>query len=317
FTSSKIILKKLEGKLGKGHFTLTGDLYNYMSLIIPNANMIKGDLNLYCDTLDLNPWMATTTVQKGTTDTTHTITTVFEVPRNVEFVFDSDMDVILYEDMVIRKMQGDIKIADGILTLKETGFNSLNALFNISCDYNTQDVKHPLFDMDIDIKELDINKAYKEIKLVRDLAPAMADTYGIFSITYQLKGGLNKQMEVKTETLAGGGELRIADAKVNGMKMFEEISKSAKKKEINDPHLKDLVIKSTIKDNKLKVEPFQMQISGFNAEIEGISNIQGAGTISYLVKLELLNDKIKIPFHVTGTYDNPKVAVGKGHEDPQ
>ena len=315
FTSSKIILKKMEGKLGKGRFSLTGDLYNYMSLIIPNTDMIKGDLNLYCDTLDLNTWLAKKTVKKGTTDTTHTVTTVFEVPRNVEFVFDSDIDVILYEDMIIKKMKGDVKIKDGILTLKETGFNSLNALFNVSCDYNTQNVKKPIFDLDIDIQELDINKAYREIKMIRDLAPAMADTYGIFSISYQLKGELSKTMDVKTETLAGGGEVRIGDAKINGMKIFEEISKSAKKKEINDPHLKDLVIKTTIKDNKMTVEPFQMKISGFDAEVEGVNDIQG--TISYIVRLELLGDKIKIPFHVTGTYDNPKVAMGKGHELPQ
>ena len=315
FTSSKIILKKLEGNLGKGYFTLTGDLYNYMSLIIPNTDMIKGDLNLYCDTLDLNPWIAKTTVQKGTTDTSHVITSVFEVPRNVAFIFDSNIDVVLYEDMIIKKMKGDIKITDGILTLKETGFNSLNALFNISCDYNTQNVKHPLFDMDLEIQELDMNKAYKEVKLIRDLAPAMANTFGMLSISYQVKGELDNKMGVKTETLVGGGEVRIADAKVNGMKIFDEISKSAKKKEINDPHLKDLVIKTTIKNNQLKVEPFQMKISGFDAEIEGISDIKG--TISYVVKLQLLMDKIKIPFHVTGTYDNPKVAMGKGRDTLQ
>ena len=315
FTSSKIILKKLEGNLGKGYFTLTGDLYNYMSLIIPNTDMIKGDLNLYCDTLDLNPWIAKTTVQKGTTDTSHVITSVFEVPRNVAFIFDSNIDVVLYEDMIIKKMKGDIKITDGILTLKETGFNSLNALFNISCDYNTQNVKHPLFDMDLEIQELDMNKAYKEVKLIRELAPAMANTFGMLSISYQVKGELDNKMGVKTETLVGGGEVRIADAKVNGMKIFDEISKSAKKKEINDPHLKDLVIKTTIKNNQLKVEPFQMKISGFDAEIEGISDIKG--TISYVVKLQLLMDKIKIPFHVTGTYDNPKVAMGKGRDTLQ
>lgn len=315
FTSSKIILKKLEGNLGKGYFTLTGDLYNYMSLIIPNTDMIKGDLNLYCDTLDLNPWIATTTVHKGTTDTSHVITSVFEVPRNVAFIFDSNIDVILYEDMIIKKMKGDIKITDGILTLKETGFNSLNALFNISCDYNTQNIKHPLFDMDLEIQELDMNKAYKEVKLIRDLAPAMANTFGMLSISYQVKGELDNKMGVKTETLVGGGEVRIADAKVNGMKIFDEISKSAKKKEINDPHLKDLVIKTTIKNNQLTVEPFQMKISGFDAEIEGISDIKG--TISYVVKLQLLMDKIKIPFHITGTYDNPKVAMGKGRDTLQ
>jgi hypothetical protein len=39
--------------------------------------------------------------------------------------------------------------------------------------------------------------------------------------------------------------------------------------------------------------------------------------LDYLVKIELIPfTKIKIPFHVTGKYDNPKVVLGKGHTLP-
>ncbi len=99
------------------------------------------------------------------------------------------------------------------------------------------------------------------------------------------------------------------------MKIFEEISKTAKKEDINDPHLKDFHMTTEIRDNKIFVKPFDIKISGLNAEIEGVSEISGA--ISYIVKIELLPiEKLRIPFHVSGTYDNPKVAIGKGHSLP-
>jgi AsmA protein len=314
FTPTKIVLKKMDGKIGKGTLNLTGDLYNYMSFLVPNGELIKGDLNLVCDTLDLNLIMAKKKIVKETNDTIHSIA-LWEVPRNIDFVFDSYINVLKYEDILIKRLKGEIKIKDGMLSLNETGFNSLNARFKINGDYNTKNIKHPFFDLDIDIKELDIHKAYTEIKLIRDIAPAVADAYGIFSITYKLKGELNKKMSPKTETLTGEGEIRIAEAQINGMKIFEEISKTAKKKQINDPHLKDLIIKTEIRDNQLFVKPFSMTISGFDAEVEGVNDIKG--TIKYIVRMELLSiDKIKIPFHVTGTYDNPKVAIGKGHKLP-
>ncbi len=313
FTPSKIIMKKFEGNFGKSDVSMTGDLYNYMSFVSHNDDLIKGDVMLNCDTLDINEWMANTKRVSPHTDSTHAKIGVWEVPKNIDFTFDSDIKYLLYEDIHIKNMDGEIKIKDGILSLNETGFNTLNALFNVSGDYNTQNIKHPLFDFDLEIKELDINKVYKEVKLVRELAPAMADTYGVFSISYKLKGELDKTMSPKTETLVGGGEVRIADAKINGMKIFEEISKAAKKKEINDPHLKDLVIVTEIKDNQIFVKPFAMKISGFDAKVEGKNDIQGA--ISYIIKLQLL--AIDIPFHVTGTYDNPKVALGKGHQLPE
>ncbi|WHZ08020.1 MAG: hypothetical protein OJF59_001773 [Cytophagales bacterium] len=34
--------------------------------------------------------------------------------------------------------------------------------------------------------------------------------------------------------------------------------------------------------------------------------------LNYLIKTQLLPlNLVKVPFHITGTYDNPKVALGK------
>ncbi len=96
-----------------------------------------------------------------------------------------------------------------------------------------------------------------------------------------------------------------------GMKIFEELSKAAKKDDMNDPHLKDFVMRSEIRDSKIIVKPFSIKVSGIEADVEGVSEING--TIRYLMKLELPPLGIKIPFHVTGTYSNPKVSMGKGH----
>jgi len=89
--------------------------------------------------------------------------------------------------------------------------------------------------------------------------------------------------------------MRIAEAKINGMKLFEEISKTSKKNEINDPHLKDFKMETEIRDNKIIVKPFSMRVSGFDADIEGFNTM--SGMINYLVKVELIPlTKIKIPF---------------------
>jgi AsmA protein len=321
FTPSKILLERFQGKFGRSNIVMTGDLSNYMCFVTKNKDMIKGDMNLTCDTLDMNEWLAnnsaSTSIPSPSSKTTAPPAQIsaWEVPKNMDFVFDSDIKVMIYEDMNISHMEGDIKIKDGVLTLHETGFNTLNAKFNVSGDYDTRDIKHPMFDFIVAIDELDINKAYRESKLIRDLAPAASNSFGILSLNYKLKGELTNDMSPKTETMLGGGEIRIAEAKIDGMKIFEEISKTAKRKEIKDPHLKDFVMITEIKDNKLIVKPFALKVSGFDTEIEGVNNING--TIQYLVKIELLPiEKLSIPFHVTGTYDNPKVQLGKGHTIP-
>jgi len=319
FNPTKIVLQKLEGKFGKSNVKIKGDISNYFAFAMKGNELIKGDLNFQCDTLDLNEWMPPVQTASGksipASDTTHSKLTVIEIPKNIEFVFDSEIKELIYDDLKITDMDGEITIKDGVLSLHETGFNSLNAKFSVSGDYNTRDMLHPTFDMDLDVKELDINRAYREIGLMRRLAPSAANVYGKFSVTYKLKGELAKDMEPKLETLEGGGIMRIADAKINGMKLFEEISKSAKKSEMNDPHLKDFTMETEIKDSKIIVKPFSIKVSGFDADIEGVNTMNGM--INYLVKIELIPfTKIKVPFHVTGHYDNPKVALGKGHTLP-
>ena len=310
FTPSKIVLEKFIGKFGRSHFSMTGDLYNYMAFATRSQDLIKCDINLKCDTLDLNEWLSEKKLP-ATTKLPGLKINVWQVPLNVDVVFDSEIEHVRYEDMKISKLDGEIKMKEGVLTLRETGFNTLDAKFSISGDYNTRDMKHPFFDVDLDIKELDINKAYREMKLVRDLLPVAGDADGIFSVSYKLKGELSPDFYPRMETLLGGGEMRIANARINGMKIFEELSKASKKKEVNDPHLKDFVMRSEIRDSKIIVKPFSIKLSSFDADVEGVSEISGA--IRYLVKLELPPFGVKVPFHVTGTYKNPKVVIGKGH----
>lgn len=322
-TPEKIVMTKCEGRVGKTKFSMTGDLTNYMYFVTSNSDMITGDLKLISDTLDLTPWIDKTYTSKRKnlpavvepTPTNSVDQDIWEVPKNVNFVFDSQIEHVFYQDMHITKLRGEIVIRNGVLTLHETGFNTLGAYFSVEGDYNTVDNKRPFFDVHLDIRELDINKAYREIALVRKLAPAAGDTYGLVSVNYKLMAELTRKGMIRFSTLKGGGNVTIKDAKINGMKMFDEISKSAKKQEVKNPDLKNFSMDSYITDNRLFIKPFSLKVNGLNTDIEGSNDIAG-GSLDYLIKIELIPiDKMKIPFHVTGTYDDPKVTMGKGKKD--
>jgi AsmA protein len=84
---------------------------------------------------------------------------------------------------------------------------------------------------------------------------------------------------------------------------------------MKNPELKNVSLDSEIHDNKLVVKPFSLKLNGLNTDIEGSNDITG-GNLNYLVQIEFIPiDKIKVPFHVSGTYDNPKVTMGKGKKE--
>jgi len=57
FTPTKIVLANMIGKLGTSRIQVNGDIINYMNFISSKKDPIKVDVDLVCDTLNLNEWM--------------------------------------------------------------------------------------------------------------------------------------------------------------------------------------------------------------------------------------------------------------------
>ena len=316
----KIFLENFNVTSGSSSFTLTGNMADYFCFFKDDGDLVTASLQLTADTLDLNEWKpAFVTLNRGEVSLSQPAVTAYsawQVPSTIDFVFNSTVGVVKYEDMVLENMLGTIRLRDGVLSMTETGFSSLKSKFAANGTYNSRDVQRPQFSFALNIEDLDIKSAYNNIRLIRELLPAAADAEGIFSINYALEGELDAAMSPKTATLKGAGTIHIADAKINGMKLFERLSKAARKKEMNDPHLRDFTMDSEIRNNKIFVKPFNLKVAGFNTEIEGVNDLKG--TVNYVVKVQLLPlDKLRIPFNVSGPYDNPKVALGKGHKLPE
>jgi AsmA protein len=304
---------------GRSKLWASGELHDYLAFFTKDDDNVLARLKIKSDTLDFNEWKSLFTTPKDNSialTTKPKKTSAWKVPTLIDFDLKTDLKYVFYDDMIVEKLKGEILLKDGVMSVKNSQFNSLNAKFDAVGKYDSRQEDHPQFDFKLQIDELDIQRAYKEIALVRELLPVTANAEGLFSVDYYLQGELDHEMYPKTETLIGNGKIYIAEAKINGMKVFEQLSKAAKKNEMNDPHLRDFSMESEIRDNKVYVKPFKLKLSGFNTEIEGITDI--AGAVNYVVKVQLLPlNMLKLPFHVTGTYDNPKVILGKGHELPK
>ena len=317
FTPDKIVLNRFVSEFGKSNVALSGHLYNYIPYIIRNDAPIKGDLTMTCDTMDLNQWFpsttATATVQASKMDTTKNgpaKSQVVVIPDNLSFTIDSDIKMVKFGQLDIANLDGEIKIANGVLTLNETGFNTLDSKFVMSGDYSTKNAKHPMFDMDVNIDKLDFNKAYKTFVDPKGTCPAS----GNFSTKYSIKGEVTADFSPVYNTLSGSGKVVIDSVSVKGMKMMNHIKNISKKEEFNDPKLSDVTIDTEIKNGRFLIYPFTFKISKFLTEVAGSQGLVDE-TIDYDIKLSVLPfSKIKIPISIKGTSDKPIIKMGKGHD---
>jgi AsmA protein len=102
--------------------------------------------------------------------------------------------------------------------------------------------------------------------------------------------------------------LSVKDVKMKGYKLLSVVSKQTSKEGFENPNLKDLKIKTQIKNNIMTIERFKFKVAGFRPRIEGTTSLDGKLNLKMRLGLPPLGI-IGIPLTITGTQDNPKVKV--------
>jgi AsmA protein len=185
----------------------------------------------------------------------------------------------------------------------------MDSKFIIDGDYKVSN-NIPMFDLDIDIKDLDINKAYQMFIDDTELAPAE----GAFSTKYALKGNLTPDFSIITSDLKGKGTIYIDNVSVKELKLFNHIKGISKKDEFNNPQLNEVVLDTEIKDSKFLIYPCTIKVNKFLTEIEGEQTFDSK--MNYMVKISVPPlKKVKIPISIVGTTDKPAIKLGKGFDN--
>jgi AsmA protein len=217
-----------------------------------------------------------------------------------------------YNGIDLDSCKGQLIIDSGKLKLSKTGFTLVGAAVEMDAEYQSLSPQRAQFDYHINAKEFNVQRAYKEIILFHDLASSASRAEGIISLDYRLSGKLDGNMRPVYPSLKGGGVLSVKKVKVKGLKLFGAASKESGK-DINDPDLSKVDLKTTINNNLITIERTKMKISVFKLRIEGQASFDGKLNLKLRIGLPPFG-VIGIPMKVTGTQDNPKVKGGKGSD---
>jgi AsmA protein len=123
--------------------------------------------------------------------------------------------------------------------------------------------------------DFDIKRAYNEIALFREMASAAEYAEGIVSLDYKIAGKLDGNMTPVFPSLIGGGTLSVKNVKMKGFKLFNVVSQKTETDALKDPDISKIDIKTTVKNNLIKIERFKFKAAGFRPRIEGETSFDG------------------------------------------
>lgn len=312
FVQDKMKFDQFNASYGKSDFNLNGYLGNVINYALSAKSALTGNLALKSRKLYVNEFMV---YHSGPAQPAAAATGsgVILIPANLNVSFSANANSVYYDDLEIRNAKGTMALNNGVLSLTQTQFNLIDATVDMDAIYQSLSPKSATFDYHIAAKEFDIAKAYKKIKIFRELATSASKVKGIAGLDYQLSGRLNKDMAPVYPSLKGTGVLSLKKVSLSGFKMMNAVSKATKRDSLSNPDLSEVNIKTTISNNIITIERFKMRIAGFRPRFEGQVSFDGRLNLSGRLGLPPFGI-IGIPLSITGTQDHPKVALKRNKE---
>ena len=333
-TPDKINIKTFEGFLGQSAVQANGYLGNYMGfgLGLPDSTIV-GVFEFTSPSFDINEWMIDDEESSSTVEIEEEEPLeVIPIPTNIDFVLNSKLDKVIYDNMDINNLNGVIIVRDGAVIMKGVNFNMLDGEFEMDGSYDTKDPAHPTFSYDMVINGLAIKDAYSTFNTVQKLAPIAKTMSGKFNTDFKIYGELDQEMMPIYNTLNGGGIIDLDKAAVREVKAFEAIGKTLKIDDFNEIVIEKVKIEATIEDGTVSLKPFAAKAGNVDMIVSGKNSFEGE--IDYVFDMELpsgaagdaasnalsnagvgganIGETVPIKVGLTGSYENPKPKILSG-----
>lgn len=307
FFRNKIKMKDVVMKYDKQTFVLNGELENYINYFLTSKATLKGKLDVTTDYLDVNSFMAAS-ANSSTSDG------VVLLPDLIQFELSANAKKVKFNDMELKELKGLVKIADKKMDLEAATFELIDTPFQFSAKYAPINAKSALFDFNVNAEHFDIQKAYKEMALFRELVTAAESASGQVSLNYQLKGRLNADMFPVMNSIKGAGDLTLENIQFKGFKLFNQVAKETKTDALHDANVKNVVVKTSIENNVMTIERTKFKVAGFRPRIEGQVTLDGKMNLGMRLGLPPFGI-IGIPITIKGNSDDFKLNIGKYKEE--
>ncbi len=323
FTPKFLQLSETTVNVGKNDFTVDSRLENYLGYALKNT-ILKGTLNLQSNYLNLNDFMGTTSAAGGASTVTSAatangspgtpnVTGIFEVPKNIDFQMDANLKKVLFDKMVFETMKGKITVKDSKVDMSNLSMNTMGGSVVMNGFYSTANIKKPVMNAGFKMSDVSFAQAYKELDMVRKLAPVFENLKGTFSGNLKVQTDLDQTMSPVFNTMQGNGELSTHNISLSGIKAIDMIAEAVKKPAMKDMKVKDLNIDFTIKDGRVSTKPFDIKWGDYVMNLSGTTGLDQ--TIDYAGKVKLPSslgsyaNLSTVDLKIGGTFTSPKVSL--------
>jgi hypothetical protein len=294
FNNNQIVIQQLNGTAGTSDFAANGTVSNYLGYLFTPGQPLRGTMNVTSHNFNVNEFMVDPVSEKPTAGAVQKAPTkadgVVPIPKFFDLVLNSKVDNVTYDNLKLNNATGTVTVKNEVATLKNLTFNTLGATFGTTGSYNTQDLAHPKFDLGLNIKNLDFQKAFSSFNTIKALVPLASQVQGIFGTNFSVSGEMGQDMLPKLSSLTGKGLFDIVKASVLQSPVLSQISSLTTLPELKNLQVLNKIVDAQIVNGNFLVKPFDLTIGDVKMTVGGSNSL--AGLLSYVTAINAPTGKL-------------------------
>jgi uncharacterized protein involved in outer membrane biogenesis len=280
-------LRSLSGTIGSSDLRLSGYLDNVLPFVLRD-DPLRGTATFASRRFNLDEWQSDDDSLE-----------VIPVPANIDFTLQATVGELLYDKLTMTNARGGLRVKDQRVTLERFSVNTLGGEIGVTGFYETTDVTKPTFDVDLQMRDVDIPSAFAALTTVKALAPVARYARGNVSTDLRLAGPLDKNMVPVFTVLDGKGSLRTSDLVLQGLPVLVKVADALKLERLRNPTFDSLRASFQINGGRVHLNPFTVRVGQTALRVAGSHGIDQS--LQYTLGL-------RVPRSELGTGANQVIA---------
>ena len=335
FNTNDITLTDARLHLGKSNFTLNGEISQIRKAMLRRGKL-KGNFNLNSDYIDCNQLMQavnngmqygentdllmlsdeniaqlnTESLQDSIAQTeTDTTSQLFVLPAFLDMALHTNAKRIDFKDLELENVVGEIVLRDQSINLSKLNIQSNMGNGNLTMVYRAKNGQEATAGLDLDMEDVKVEKLIALFPSIDTLVPMLRSFEGVLDCQVTATCKMDSTMSLIMPSINSSCYLHGNNMVLLDGETFTEISKTLMFKNKKRNMIDSISVDLAIKDNKIEVFPFLVEMDRYKVAVGGTHNLD----MTFNYHLSVLKSPVpfKLGIDITGNLDNFKYKITK------
>ncbi|MDD7884422.1 AsmA family protein [Flavivirga sp. 57AJ16] len=268
FNPGTVSLNSFKARTGSSDLNATGTIKNLLGFLLSD-NTLQGYFDVNSTFFKVSDFMSeedNATVDSDITQDTESL----KIPKFLDCTVNANAKTVLYDDLNLKDVKGTLIIKDQQATLKDLTSHLFDGILAVSGDVSTKG-DTPTFNLNLGVDSFDIAQSFKNLELLRNLAPIAKLIQGKLNTNISLAGDLDNEFSPKLNSISGNALAELINTKIDSNKgdLLNTLESSLSFINFDKLNLKDLKTKLEFANGKVSVKPFQLKYEDITIDISG------------------------------------------------